>query len=333
MNTSHLPYILAIASTGSLSAASRQLGVSQPALSKYLKKLEQETGMELFFPNQKKYVPTLAGRLYIQTAQRILEQIRHADKAIAALSASEGETIRVGLSPNRGIETMAGIFPEFNNRYPQVELALREGYANDLKELLLRGELDVVIATHAGISQDGLSILPVHDEELVLAVPAFHPAVRHSDFHIEDLPYADLREFRDSVFIMPSTSSTLYALTQSIFEEYGFHPQLSISNPNIVMQEALIRSGTRVGFLPAYYVRPNREIAYFRLRSSARLTMTFITRSGHTFSRPERYLLYLLMKHQIHTAGTTIQWSDFLERVMWEFDPIEAAAQRLEAPV
>ena len=64
MNISQLPYIVAIASTGSLSAAARQLGISQPALSKFLKNTERDVGQELFFRNQNRYVPTPASQIY-----------------------------------------------------------------------------------------------------------------------------------------------------------------------------------------------------------------------------------------------------------------------------
>lgn len=332
MNTSHLPYIVAIASAGSLSAASRQLGVSQSTLSKHLKKLEQEVGLELFFHNQKQYVPTPAGRLYIQTAQRILEQLRHAKASIAALDCAEIERLRVGLSPNRGISIMAQVFPDFDNHYPQVRLELYEGYANRLKELLNQRKLDIVLSTHTGTVPSGLDIIPIHAEELVLAVPVYHPAVRHDTFTLDELPYADLNEFRDSVFLLPDSTSTLYALIQFVFAENHFTPQVITTTPNIVMQEALIQNSGRVGFLPAYYIRPNSGIAYFRLRASAQLILVCITRVGHIFTSAERFLLYLVVRRHLHSSDLPILWNDFLQGLLWEFDPIEAAAQRLEVP-
>lgn len=330
MNTSHLPYILAIAATGSLSAASRQLGVSQPALSKYLKKLEAEAGVELFFHNQKKYIPTPAGRLYLQTAQGILEQMHHARAAIAALGSSGAPPLRIGVSLNRGVALMSWIYPAFDKRYPQQPLSLREGYANDLKDLLLRDKLDLVISTHDGAKPEGLDILQVHQEELVLAVPAFHPAVRHKTFTWEKLPFADLHAFRDAAFVLPTPSSTQYTLIQAIFAEAHFQPQLVISSSNVVLQEALVRSGTRVAFLPAFYVHPNEEIAYFRLKTAVRLTLAFITRTGHVFSEPERYLLYLWVKYHLQEGGRTILWNDLLRGPMKEFDPLAAGDQGTE---
>ena len=72
MNLSQLKYIIAIANTGSLSVAAQQLGISQPALSKYLAKQQKEIGLELFYRDKKRLQPTEAGRLYLEAARKIL---------------------------------------------------------------------------------------------------------------------------------------------------------------------------------------------------------------------------------------------------------------------
>ena len=72
MNLSQIHYFIAIAETGYLSEASKQLKFSQPALSKYLIKLEQEVGLELFYREKKRLKPTRAGRLYLDAAYKIV---------------------------------------------------------------------------------------------------------------------------------------------------------------------------------------------------------------------------------------------------------------------
>lgn len=333
MNTRQLPYIIAIASTGSLSAASRRLGVSQPALSKYLKELEAGAGLELFFRDGKRYLPTPAGRLYIRAAQRILELGRHAQSSIAALDAAPTAALCLGLSPNRGMAILAKVYPELDQRYPQLQLTLREGYSHRLQELLLQNELDAAITTHMGPVPEGLNILPFHTVEMVLAVPSFHPLAGHGASTLEALPYADLHDFRDAVFIMPAPSSTLYTIAQSIFFSAGFQPQVTTSSPNILIQEAMIRSGSRVGLLPSFYVRPDPDISFFRLKNPAKLVMTYITRTGHVYTAVERYLLYLILDHELKDSTSTILWSAPLRAFLWEFDPARAAGMRLEAPL
>ena len=73
MKLEQLPYILEIASCQNLSGAAQKLGISQPALSKYLSNLEGELGMELFQRYRKKLYPTPAGFLYLDMARRMQE--------------------------------------------------------------------------------------------------------------------------------------------------------------------------------------------------------------------------------------------------------------------
>lgn len=331
MNLAQLPYLVAIASAGSLSAAAGQVGVSEPALSSYLKKLEKEAGLDLFFRSGRRYILTPAGRVYLQAAQRILELQRHYRRSIRALDLAAPETLRLGVSPNRGIEAVAAVFPDFDKRYPHVRLALQEGYTNPLRAALLRGELDIVLATQGRKEPEGVQLLPFQEEELVLAVPSFYPTVRHRAFSLEELPFADLRDYQEAAFVMPEPAAALYGLIQATFAAAGFQPRVTTASPNMLIQEAMIRSGRWVGLLASHYVRPNEEIAFFRLKNAARLTMAYMTRAGHTFSDAERFLLYLFIKRELGSGGS-ILWNDLLRRIFWEFDPIEAMAQQLGTP-
>lgn len=331
MNLDQLPYITTIASTGNLSAAAKELGISTAALSKYLRNLEKKVGVELFFRSKRQYLPTLAGRAYIRTAQHILELCRHAKASVAALRVPYTSQLRIGVTPNRGIGLLAQLYPDFDKRYPQVELDIHEGYINQLRELLHLGKLDGVIGIHSGPAPDGLRVLPYYDEELVLAVPSFYPTVHHDTGTLEDLPFADLHNYRDSVFILPRPDSLLHSLILEIFRKADFHPRTVSSSTNTLIPEAMIRSGVRVGLLPSYYVRPNPDIAFFRLRNSVKLTFAYLSPAEREFSVEERYLLYLFLKHEMGN-GRMIHWNSTLEAILCEFDPMEAVNRRLEAP-
>ena len=73
MNTKHFDYFIAIAQTGSLSHASRRLGVSQPVLSRYLSGLEGELGIPLFLWDKRKLHITEAGEIYLSGVLRMKE--------------------------------------------------------------------------------------------------------------------------------------------------------------------------------------------------------------------------------------------------------------------
>lgn len=330
MNISQLPYIVAIASTGSLSAAARQLGISQPALSKFLKNTERDVGQELFFRNQNRYVPTPAGQIYLSTAQQILKLDNHTRSAIAALDARTQTVIRVGVSPNRGMNTLVSVYPEFEQRFPDVQIITCEGFTNTLREKLVAGELDMTFSTHMGPVPEELRLIPTQKEELVLAVPSFHPSVKHNTFLLSELPFADLRDYRNCTFASPGPQTTMYGLILKLFKDAGITPQFSAVAPNLLMQEAMIRSGNKVGILPAYYVRPNPDIAFFRLKNPSILTCYCMLRKNQPESPPTDFLTYLFFRNSLHSPNGIPIWTNTTRRLLLEFDPLEAAAFGLE---
>jgi len=332
MNLEQLPYIVTIAQTGSLSQAARELGVSQPALSKYLKELERDCGLPLFDRVKKRLVPTEAGRLYLQSAQKILIRSKHTRTAIDLLEHLRTETIRLGCSANRGIALLAEVYPDFAKSYPQIQLSPLEIYARQAPKMVLNRELDAALVSHSGPAVPGLRYQPMSSEEYLFCVPSFHPAVRHSTFVYDELPYVDFNDFRNDIFILPEASTTAYGLINALFDRMEFVPQAEETTPNTILHQALIRSGLRVGFLPTYYLKPDPEIAYFRIENSPRLILYYITRSDRTYTGAERYFLFLELRYHLLFTNGRILWDDFLLGLMWEFDPIEATAQGLEAP-
>lgn len=330
MNISQLPYIVAIASTGSLSAAARQLGISQPALSKFLKNTERDVGQELFFRNQNRYVPTPAGQIYLSTAQQILKLDNHTRSAIAALDSRSQTVIRLGVSPNRGMNTLVSVYPEFEQRFPDVQIITCEGFTNTLREKLVAGELDMTFSTHMGPVPEELRLIPTQKEELVLAVPSFHPSVKHNTFLLSELPFADLRDYRNCTFASPGPQTTMYGLILKLFKDAGITPQFSAVAPNLLMQEAMIRSGTKVGILPAYYVRPNPDIAFFRLKNSPLLTCYCMLRKNCPVTAPMEFLTFLFFRNSLHSPNGTPIWTDTTRQLLREFDPLEAAVFGLE---
>ncbi len=324
MNIDQLPYLMAIATTGSLSAAAKQVGVTQQALSKYLAELESEAGLDLFFRHKRHYLPTPAGHLCIEAAQRILELRQHTVSALANPDHQQTGVLRLGVSPVRGIDLMVQVYPPFDRRYPRMRLEVTEGYGNELRNQLLQNRLDAVLYGHIGEVPPGCQLIFIDSDEMVLAVPSFHPLVRHHTARLDELPFASLRSFRDSLFIQPRPSSNMYEMAQSLFDQERFHPQITVSLPNIKLQLAMVRGGTHVALIPSYFVQPDPDIAYFRLHNSPRMYLVYMTRSGHTLSEAERYLIWLITASKIRDPNTHILWSDALREIRDEFGTADA---------
>lgn len=298
MNISQLPYFIAIASTGSLSAASKKTNVSQPALSKYLDQLESEYGLAFFTRNKKKYILTPAGQIYLRSAQQILELVQHTRKAVSADSDEPELSLRLGVSPNKGIEAVSAVYAQLNNRYTSLHMSFQEGFAYELVQLLRSGRIDAFITSFGTNYPEDLQILPLRKAELVLALPSFYLPYNQGDCRLQDLPFAELEEYRESVFILPEPASSMYSAVQALFQNNHFHPRVSTVHPNLLMQEAIIRSGSSIGLFPSFNIRPHAGLAYMRLHKTAWMHLVYATERGRELSEFERYLIYLLLEKE-----------------------------------
>lgn len=330
MNLDQLPYIIAIASAGTLSAAAQQLGISQPALSKYLKNVERDVGHSLFYRNGGRYLPTSAGHIYLDTARQILNLYNNSFAAVNALQTRKQTTIRVGVSSNRGIAFLSKIYPEFDRRYPNIQLQPKEGVARRFQEWLQDDIVDLAFSTNIDNLSPGFRTIPVNCEELVLAVPSFHPQVHHTTHIFEELPFAELKNFQNSVFVSPGVHTSLHTMIQKVFRQEGITPEVTVEVPNILIQEAMIRSGTKVGFLPAYYVKPNSELAYFRVKNAPFLTSCCIMREDRQLTEPEEFLVYLFIRNSLESPNSKLIWTDTSRRLVQRYDPLAAVSYGIE---
>lgn len=333
MNIKQLPYILAIASTGSLSGAAELLHISQPALSKYLSELERSMGMEFFFRYKKKLYPTPAGRIYLEAAKEIMDIQARTQDSIRLLHSSEIEEMHFGISPHRGAASLARLFPTFNQYFPQIRLIPHEGYALMLGKLILQNEISFALSSYVPEFHEHLQFIPMIQEEVLLGVPVFLRPGQAASGILEELPYADLSEFRESSFIMPEPPSALYDTVKALFEQINFHPLAVFSSPNVVLCESMIRAGAGVGILPASYAKKAPDILYFRLRQTTYLRSGILCQKNCQFSKAERFLFFLQLQQDARSNPLAVEWSNpWITDIAQEFGHIHYFKNLMEKP-
>ena len=316
MNLEQLPYFIAIASYGSLSAASRHLDVSQQALSSYLTELEKSVNMPLFFRSKQRLHLTDAGRRYLKTAQAITNVMERARNMIQLRGRVPAEELHIGISPHTGALLLGLGMLEFIQRYPNVQLIPHEGYSYELRRMIRDGTVQIGLTSLEAEQLPGLKSVAFTRDEFVLALPAYHPrAVRASSF--SELPVADLADFRDEVFVRSTPNTTNYHAFLPLFEQAGFRPTVAMATPNINMLTTLIRKGCGIGFL-RYTDDPT--LSFYRLKNPPYTYNAVIAREDHEFTEPERYMIYLVNKHHFIKSSARIN-TELLQAINSEFSP------------
>lgn len=179
-------YVVAIDDHGSFSHAARACGVSQPALSTQVRRLEGSLGVALFERRPSGVIPTEAGERVIELARRVVANV---DEVVATAQTMQDPlrgTIRMGVIPTVAPYMLPQIMPLIRSRFPELRLLLREERTNRLTALVEAGDLDLVLVAMESDLGD-LETLPLFTDPFVLAVSREHRLAQRKRVSAKDL--------------------------------------------------------------------------------------------------------------------------------------------------
>lgn len=181
----HLQCFLTIAQLRSVGAAANALAITQPALSKTLRELEEALGARLFARDKKGMLLTRAGEMFLQHAAASVASLREGIDSIRQTQMTSGAEVRVGVLPN----VAAGIAPRavrrFKEEFAETTVRIFTGDNAPLLDQLRIGELDLVVGRLAQPEyMVGLTFEHLFSEPLIAAVRHHHPLTRVKRFKL-----------------------------------------------------------------------------------------------------------------------------------------------------
>lgn len=265
MNLSKLEYVVTIAETKNISKAAAQLYISQPALTKYLNKLEEELGVKLFDRSVSPIRLTYAGEWYVGEARKLLAIHRRMDRDLEDILHMRRGRLVVGMGITRSAYWMPHILPRFLQACPGIEVRIEEGSNSYLERGLHKGTIDLVF--HAlPVGSPDLDYEPIIDEPILLVIPRQHPLLKNRDTEGNSPTnplYIEPALLNGQKFIGMVPGNGLYNTVQQIFDRYGIKPGSVIQMVNCDTVYMLATEGIGIAFVPdscavfpAYYKRP-----------------------------------------------------------------------------
>ncbi|MBY4766245.1 LysR substrate-binding domain-containing protein [Burkholderia ambifaria] len=174
----HLQVLLSLASTGNLSQSAAALATTQPALSKWLKELEEDVGLPLFERHARGLRPTAYGDALIEHARRVEAQLDVARDDMAALREGGSGLVTIGTSGVAAADTVPLAVSQLLKRMPRAQVRLTESTMNLLMPQLARGELDIVVGRSGSASVDPhLHAEALYVDPVVFVARPGHPLV------------------------------------------------------------------------------------------------------------------------------------------------------------
>lgn len=170
MDLQAIRYFLEVASAGSLSRAAVGLGVSQPALSRQVARLEAELGRELFYRNGRGVRLTEAGRRFLEVSQGVTQQLADVQAELSTGALDFSGAVALGMPPSLSASMGADLALRFAAEHPRARLRIREAFSAVLLEWTEAARLDLAVLYNARISPS-LIATPLLLEDLFLIEP------------------------------------------------------------------------------------------------------------------------------------------------------------------
>ncbi|NML96817.1 LysR family transcriptional regulator [Paraburkholderia sp. RP-4-7] len=187
METRDLDYLLAVEEHGGIGKAAEALGMSQPALTKAIQRVEAQTGLALFQRTVNGVTPTQAGALFLARARRIALEYEDALKEMHAIRSGEQGVLSLGYSPTVPAALVLGACRQLLKERPAARLRLRRRLARDLVDLLVAGELDLIVAPEPKPDANGLSFVELFRDSLSVLADDSHPLHLKRNLRLADL--------------------------------------------------------------------------------------------------------------------------------------------------
>lgn len=187
MDIQALSAFVAVSDSHSFSRAAEQLFITQPAVSKRISALEKQLNSRLFDRIGKTVQLTEAGRALLPSAQRILAELEESRRAIGNLNQRVDGTLKLATSHHIGLHRLPPVLREFTTLYPEVDLDIRFMDSEEACSSVLKGEVELAIATLPEQDWQQLISQTIWHDPLDIVISAQHPLAGQLSLSIDIL--------------------------------------------------------------------------------------------------------------------------------------------------
>ena len=226
MELRHLRYFVAVAEELHFGRAAQRLHMAQQPLSRQIRDLECQIGVELLHLTKRTVCLTQAGQVFLTEARKTLACAEHAVRLAQRTSRGEIGEFAVGFTSPALNSVLPKIVRLFKDRYPQIDLAVERLQTNEQVEALDSGQIQAGLL-HPPIENDTLILETIHREGLVAVLPDTHPLAKARTEPIS------IKELSNEPFIFypRHVGPVLYDRMISLCQQAGFSPKADITYP------------------------------------------------------------------------------------------------------
>jgi LysR family cys regulon transcriptional activator len=308
MKLQQLRYICEVARHNlNLSNAAEALFTSQPGISKQIRSLEDELGVDFFVRHGKRVVAvTEPGKAILEIAQRVLKDVENLRQVGEEFTEEDNGHLTIATTHTQARYALPHVIQRFTKRYPGVRLSLRQGSPTQISELVTSGEADIAIATEAIELYEDLVMLPCYEWNRCVLVPPGHPLLKAKKLTLQAMAAFPIITY-DFAFTGRSKMNRAFA-------DKGLTPNVVLTAIDADVIKTYVELGLGIGIVAMMAYDPKRD-THLRAMDASHLFEPSTTRigirknsylRGYTFEFIEMFAPHLTRKvvdDAMHTKG------------------------------
>lgn len=260
-----------------LTEVANALFTSQPGVSKHIKDLEDELGVELFIRRGKRLLGlTEPGKELVVIVERMLLDARNIKKLADQFTQRDQGQLTVVTTHTQARYALPQVVTHFKREYPKVHLALHQGSPQEIVQQLLSGDADIGIATESLAGESELVTFPYYDWHHAVLVPAGHPLL--------DLPSLSIEALADYPLITYHAGFTGRSKIDKAFSAAGLSPDIVMSALDADVIKSYVELGLGIGIIAPSAFNPEKDQDLRLIDAShifSRNTTLIAVRRGH----------------------------------------------------
>jgi DNA-binding transcriptional LysR family regulator len=246
MDFFQLETFLAVAQTGSFSAAASQVHRTQPAVSQMVRKLEEELGEALFDRSSRDGMLTDAGKVLTEYAQKLLNLRREARASMEELRQFQRGTLAIAANEFTALYLLP-VLEEFRRFCPMIKIAVHRSLASSITDQLAAHTVELGVLSFRPESSQ-LQSITVFCDQLTFVVPPRHPLAKAKSVSI--------RQLGAESFVAHNVVSPYRLKVQEAFKRHKTPLNIGVEMPTIEAIKLFVASGNGVALVPGIAVAP-----------------------------------------------------------------------------
>ncbi|WP_425059280.1 HTH-type transcriptional regulator GltC [Sporomusa carbonis] len=253
MEWHQLEYFYTVAQLQHFTRAAKQLSLSQPALSRSIAKLEEELGIPLFERHGKNVTLNRFGEIFFKHVDRAMQEIIAAKQEIQDIIDPDHGVVSLAFLHSQGAHIVPDLLGRFHAEYPNIQFKLYQNPSHLLLEQLKSGEIDLCLSSPI-VTQEKIEWIPLFTEELFVVVSSDHRLAGRKSLH--------LAEIAGEPVITLKKDYSLRILTDQLFREAGFTPNITFEGEEIMTVAGLVETKLGVAIIPRLPGIDNTKLSF-----------------------------------------------------------------------